>query len=294
MMLNAADVKQLEMVSTLKGVVSILGAWLAIVCAVAAALLFPWIYPFAVLVIANRIMALGLLAHEGIHGLLSPSARLNDILARYFCAIPTFISLSKWRLRHLVHHRFVGTSADYDAYLYTYFPLSFSTFLKQFLSGQIFLGHLLYFTDLDQVIKIRGVPTAPVLKSKDTDTLSFLIFLGGVMLLLFLAGWWVEFFMLWIVPYLLCQPMTLLYNCLEHSGVYLDADENRRSRTITGPSWLIGLFLPLNVNFHGEHHLFPKVPQYNLPHMHRLVLAENSNVLFYQSFVDTMKAVILK
>lgn len=294
MILNAADIDRLEKISTLRGVVSILGSWLAIAGAVALSTQVFWFYPLAVLVIANRIMALGLLVHEGIHQLLSPSLRWNDLLARYLCAIPTFISLSKWRVRHLIHHRFVGTSADYDAYLYTYFPLPIGRFLKQLLTGQIFLGHLLYFTDLDRILKLKGIPAAPVLKSKESDAISFLLFYVVAIVVLSVFGWWTEFLIFWILPYLLCQPMTLLYNCLEHSAIYRDSDENHRSRTITGSRLLVGLFMPLNVNYHGEHHCFPNIPQYNLPQVHRLVFATNPKVLFYQDFIDTLRSVILR
>lgn len=294
MILSAADINRLEKISTLRGVVSILGSWLVIAGAITLSAQFSWLYPLAVLVIANRIMALGLLVHEGIHQLLSPSLRLNDLLARYLCAIPTVISLSKWRVRHLIHHRFVGTSADYDAYLYTYFPLPIGRFLKQLLSGQVFLGHLLYFTDLDRVLKLKGLPTAPALKSKESDAVSFLLFYVVVVVVLSVFGWWMEFLLFWIVPYLLCQPMTLLYNCLEHSGIYGNADENHRSRTIIGSRLLVGLFMPLNVNYHGEHHRFPKIPQYNLSQVHQLVFSTNPRVLFYQDFVDTLKNVILR
>ncbi len=52
----------------------------------------------------------------------------------------------------------------------------------------------------------------------------------------------------------------------------------RTNRTWGSPVNLLGRFFlfPHHVNYHLEHHLYPAVPHYKLPRLHRLLMAKNA------------------
>ncbi|MBN8540705.1 MAG: fatty acid desaturase [Deltaproteobacteria bacterium] len=82
-----------------------------------------WLYPLACPIIANRLLALSLIGHEGLHRTVYGNSWANDWLARYFCAFPTLISFSKYRRLHLLHHSSAGCDhCDPDRHLYDFYP----------------------------------------------------------------------------------------------------------------------------------------------------------------------------
>ena len=64
------------------------------------------------IVIAARQHALGILAHDGAHGLICRNRVLNDLLASVLCEWPLMSNLSGYRAFHFKHHRTVGTPDD--------------------------------------------------------------------------------------------------------------------------------------------------------------------------------------
>jgi fatty acid desaturase len=94
--------------------------------------------------------------------------------------------------------------------------------------------------------------------------------LGGVQGLLMYA-------VLWLLPLLtVLQPILRLRAICEHGAVsdlsspLTAARCNRTSGTLA--NWLgRALLFPHHVNFHLEHHLYPAVPHYHLPRLHRLL-----------------------
>jgi len=273
-MLKPAD--NLNQVITIKGTFPIVYSWLFISFAIFLSLQNIYLYPITLLIIINRIMALGLLTHEAIHQNLSKNKILNDFLGKYACGLPVFISFERWKTLHLMHHRFVGTEADPDRYLYQFYPITFKNFCYQLLSGKLILFHFIYFTDLGK--NLFNVPF------KKIDRLIFIAFHILLIVIFFHFKIINYYFIFWCIPFIFCIPLTLLYNCLEHHECYKLKDENKKSRTIILSNLFQKIILPLNVQFHGEHHLHPNIPQYNLEKLHKHILINNSNVLFYERF----------
>lgn len=92
---------------------------------------------------------------------------------------------------------------------------------------------------------------------------------GGQALLLYL--------LLWALPLLtVLQPVLRLRAILEHGAVEdlgSPLTAARTNRTWGGPlNWLArAVLFPHHVNYHLEHHLYPAVPHYHLPRLHRLL-----------------------
>ena len=83
---------------------------------------------------------------------------------------------------------------------------------------------------------------------------------------------------LWTLPLLTTlQPILRLRAICEHGAVtdlsspLTAARTNRTWGSLA--NWAARLFLfPHHVNYHLEHHLYPAVPHYNLPRLHRLLV----------------------
>ena len=70
------------------------------------------------------------------------------------------------------------------------------------------------------------------------------------------------------LPYLTAIPATGLRIYLEHNGT--GAGIFHDTRSYTSPIWT---FLMFGNNYHLEHHLYPTVPCYYLPRVHRFLAA---------------------
>ena len=89
-----------------------------------------------------------------------------------------------------------------------------------------------------------------------------------------LAGIWWAYPLLWLLPLLTwMMVITRVRNIAEHAVVG-DADDPLRNTRTTRTNWLErAVVAPYWVNYHLEHHLFFYVPCYNLPKLHRILVA---------------------
>ena len=86
-----------------------------------------------------------------------------------------------------------------------------------------------------------------------------------------------QYLVLWVLPLVtVLQPILRLRAIAEH-GAVTDLSSPltaaRCKRTEGSPVNWIGraLLFPHHVNYHLEHHLYPAVPHYHLPKLHRLL-----------------------
>ena len=73
-----------------------------------------------------------------------------------------------------------------------------------------------------------------------------------------------------VLPRFYGGPLSFLFNYTQHAGLSEDVYDHRlNTRTVRlNPAFA---FLYANMNYHLEHHMFPMVPFYNLPKLHRLI-----------------------
>lgn len=247
-----------------RSVLDIASCWLLIIACIFLTLkLSWWFYPLSFVIIANRLLALSLICHEGLHGNLSRSITLNDFLGRYLCALPTCISFSKYRRIHSLHHQAIGSEHwDPDRHLYSLFPTQMRVFLRnqcnQLVTLKTSFSFLQYYTELPDFF--RGIT-----RHKSSDLAAFIGFHAAVLSILIYFNWLQFYFLFFVMPLaLLTQPYVLLMGGLQHGPVRAANAPEGPSRTITGSSWYMWLLLPLNINYHAEHHLNPRIPHYYL------------------------------
>jgi fatty acid desaturase len=272
--------------------------WAVIALAVAVGIVIPWLIPLCVMVIGTRQLGLAILMHEAAHGGLSKTARLNDFLGHWLCAVPIGASLNAYRPYHLTHHRFAQQPEDPDLMLSAPFPVSPASLRRKLirdLTGQTFFKQRVLLPlaqtkadarsnrpDADLRSSSPKGDSATGMSAHDYESivtgrsvLPFLAFNAVLLTGFIAAGVWWAFFALWLLPMATWFPMvTRLRNIAEHACVEGSAaDPFRAARTTRAAWWERALIAPYWVNFHAEHHLFMHVPCWKLPSLHRAIHA---------------------
>lgn len=273
--LSEGDLRQLSRLNPAVTLGHIALEWAAIAAAIDAQRRWghPLLYPAAVMFLGARQMGLLVLMHEGVHFRLHPKKEWNDWLADLLCAWPVFQSTRHYRtLRHFAHHRDAGTSADAhidqiysaegDDWVFPKAPGGLARFLLRPLLGgdvlKLMTGFRLSFgayTRLAAVSRLcyYALGLAGI----------FYFQLGGV------------FLFYWVIPWCTWLPAILRLKLMaEHFGMGEAADRPGRYTRTTVLSWWEKVFImPHNLNYHIEHHLYPSVPFFRLPQLHRALLA---------------------
>jgi fatty acid desaturase len=205
--------------------------------------------------------ALGIMMHEGVHSNLSKNRKLNRWLG-FLCGAPTLLGISAYKAVHLPHHRHERMVEDPDEFEnLTRRPL----LLKIILIGWFFVGAFFYLLH----IPITGLKLASRQEKKKIIQEYLLI-----VLLAALAFYLVPFKILdqvWLIPLLVTAQLAQIRGLAEHAFTAGD-DLLTASRTVT--SNRIVSFFMCNLNYHLDHHIYPGVPWYNLPRLHRLFLED--------------------
>lgn len=183
--------------------------------------------------------------------------------------IPLLVSYSHYRVRHLQHHRYLGTPQDSEFFGFdTRKPLTWGLLLRGFLDyprllavlkdiGQSYTGRWTY--DLGQIAERRRRDIIAEYR------LLGVIFAGAAAVAV--TGYGDLLLRLWVVPLLFAVPMHFLVELPEH--LLCDSETTdvlHNTRSIRG-SWLTTWFTNGN-NLHIEHHAAMTVPINRLPERH--------------------------
>ena len=260
-----------------RGLAMVVHAWATIFAAIALVALWPnpLTFVLAVMVIGSRQLGLAILMHDGAHGALHSGETSNLRVSQWFCAYPVFAETRAYRRYHLKHHAHTQTDQDPDLVLSQPFPVTPASYRRKFwrdITGQTGYeqrkGHFL------AALGSADLPWAERLQSL-SERLGPQFAVNAILFAcLALAGVWWAYPLLWLLPLLTwMMVVTRIRNIAEHAVVPDNLDPLRNTRT-TIANRLERLFLaPYYVNYHLEHHLFFYVPAYNLPRIHRWLMA---------------------
>jgi len=223
------------------------------------------------------------LLHEASHRSLFKKPIINDAVG-FLCGLPILLPVSGFRTNHIGHHARRSSQGDpQDAA----FPrLDKATTLA---------AHLLVFL-VKAYAFILILPTSVIVRADRRTRYQILVEYG--LLTVFYAGvfWLFPFTLvwkLWLLPLLIGALFTQLRAIAEH-GLTTRGNVFTATRTVT--SNRLASFMMCNINYHLEHHLFPAVPWYNLPKLHRLLQEEyrragassySSYTAFFSDFIKT-------
>ena len=242
------------------------GAWLA-ACAQGSW----WMLASGVLVMGVAMNTLGILIHDGLHGLLAKSAAANHFWS-FMCGLPLLVSACAYRKTHTDHHFEFGRAMDYGTYRQHLDKpaLVWCAYLLQLVFGSV-----LYIL-LIPVLGMRGASA----RVRAMILIETILIAGFAVWLVktFSAG---QLMTYWIGPSLVMMALTNLRGLASHAlgnpeDIYLS------SRTVRSNALVRFLFL--DENHHLEHHLFPQVPSYHLARAHRLVWDRLPRALYAPSY----------
>ncbi len=260
-----------------KGIALIVHAWAVILASIAVVAAFPnpltWL--LATMVIGSRQLGLAILMHEGAHGCIVRNERSNLKLSQWFCAWPIFADTLSYRRYHLAHHAHTQQPDDPDLVLSAPFPITWASYKRKFwrdISGQTGFAQR-----KAQILNALGDPSWPLARRLGhfRRTLGPQWAANGVLwAVLALAGVWWAYPLLWLLPLLTwMMVITRIRNIAEHAVVPDSHDPFRNTRTTLANLLERAFIAPYYVNYHLEHHLMFYVPCYNLPHLHRILMA---------------------
>ncbi len=262
---------------------------------IALALLFGlWAWPsawmlIAVVAIGIQQHALFILAHEAAHYRLFKDRSVNDAVGRLI-GMAGAISMCTYRVVHRLHHNNLYTEEDPDTAIHGGYPRGTAYLWKKL--GQDLVGWnawktFAYFFGapaINDETKRAARPlddTSPQLRKAAREDRWFVVAFQVALPVacLALGGWrgLAQYALFWILPMLtVLQPILRLRAICEHGAVSdlsSPLTAARSNRTVGSVANVLGrwLLFPHHVNYHLEHHLYPAVPHYRLPALHRLL-----------------------
>ena len=262
---------------------------------VAAAIAFgAWAWPspwvaLSVLVVGIQQHALFILAHESAHYRLFGNRTLNDAVGRVV-GMASAISMCTYRVIHRLHHNNLFTEEDPDTAIHGGYPRGVAYLWKKLAEDAIGLNAWKTFAYFFGAPAINDATnraarplddTSPQLRAAARADRWFVVaFQLALPLAAFAFGGWhgvALYAVLWLLPMLtVLQPILRLRAICEHGATTDFSSPLTAART--NRSWgsvanLVGraVLFPHHVNYHLEHHLYPAVPHYHLPRLHRVL-----------------------
>ncbi len=262
----------------------------------------------SVLVVGVQQHGFFILAHESAHYRLLSHRGANDALGRLI-GMAGGISMCTYRVIHRLHHNHLYGPQDPDTAIHGGYPRGVAYLWKklaQDLAGWNAWKTYAYFFGAPAINEERAVPgeaartqkllndTSPELRrAARADRWWVVGFqLALPLAALALGGWQglAQYAVLWLLPLLtVLQPILRLRAICEHGAVtdlsspLTAARSNLTGRARSGRFGdtllnLAGraLLFPHHVNHHLEHHLYPAVPHYHLPQLHRLLAGKGA------------------
>ena len=219
-----------------------------------------WVYvaniPLYVLAAAS-LHGISLFTHEGVHGTLSLCPWWNRALS-IACAQPVLQNYSAYKVLHLKHHHHLGQEGDPDHYA-NYTSWTWLEFLMHW--GRLIIGYPVYIVAIPILGYRQGTFSARCWILFEVFLLGLLI-AGGVLSLP-----WLWLLHGWLIPMVVINTMVNIRGMSQHTFLEQQSDTVLGTRSIlTNP---VTAFFMCNENYHLEHHLYPTIPWYNLPQLHK-------------------------
>lgn len=264
----------------------------------------------SIVVIGVAQHGLFILAHEAAHYRLFAHRAANDGVGR-FIGMVGGISMCTYRVTHRLHHNNLYTEEDPDTAIHGGYPRGKAYLLRklaQDLAGLNAWKTFAYFfgapaINADTQREIRPLDdTSPKLRAAArADRLWVIGFHLAAPLAAFALGGGrglAMYAVLWLLPLVtVLQPILRLRAICEHGAARDLSSPLTAARTNRGVGSVGNLLarlvlFPHHVNYHVEHHLYPAVPHYHLPALHRLLVEKGAlKAAEVRDFADTWRQV---
>ena len=250
----------------------------------------PWMLTgIALMGIAQH--SLFILSHEAAHYRLLSHRGANDVLGRLI-GMSSGVSMCTYRVTHRLHHNNLYGSEDPDTAIHGGYPRGRAYLLRKLAQDIVgwnawktyayFFGAPAINEDTQRAIRPLD-DTSPQLRKAARQDRYWVVgaHIAMPLVIYAVAGWQglVVYLVVWILPLMTAlQPILRLRAVCEHGAVNdlsSPLTAARSNRTFGNwPNRVLGAVLfPHHVNYHLEHHLYPAVPHYHLPALHRALQA---------------------
>ncbi len=275
---SADELRHLTRLKSWRAALAIVSDWLVIFLAWGAVLYFEniWVYLPAFLIIARQQLALAILMHDGSHRRLFNNVRINDGITQWFLAAPLLFSVFSYQKNHLIHHRDPLAPGDPDLPLIGGYPISKMSFARKILRDAVGIS---YFKFIRYFLYMSRKSAGPAGRRGKLPTgalpvwsvfVSIVVMQALIFSFFVVIGYPLFYLLFWILPAVTAlQVLLRIRGIAEHAGYAPNPDQRWNARTVC-PSFQTLVFAPHNVHYHIEHHVYPSVPFYNLPKLHRL------------------------
>ena len=308
--LDLAELKKLEILDENKTIIGLITLYVttAILIFVSVKLTY-YNYLFyipCIFLIAGRQGAFVQLVHEASHFLVSKNHRFNDFFGNYLCAYPIGVNFSGFRSGHNNHHVNTATPDDSPTDLDKYKIVD----TKKLSLYKLFFKDLFGISALEVFFSYGKNKTETVDIKKKSKKEFFLTLAKLSLVQLFILSLFgfniLNYFLFWLFPLMSPHMFLMRIRGLAEHGqsnqLSVKAETNSagtfytrsfmtnvstyKSNTLVFlEKILIGSFY---VHYHHEHHIFPKVPWYNLKKLSELisknVTAHNSSKTYRKGY----------
>src|SRR5512144_1587446 len=222
------------------------------------------------------------LVHESDHGTLFRDPRLNRSLGNLFAYLLGY-TRSGHRTAHMDHHLYLNTDRDPDI-IFSQPSASSSAVLRGLLSDLFFVSaikRLLQYSQSDRTAYSVS-PWRRLTTGYFTRMAAAMVRVAITQIVLLsiytVAGGPWAYLLLHVLPIMTLYPLQIRVRSIAEHGFEAgyqptspqEAWMTRTSRLNVLERWIIA---PFGQYLHYEHHVFPSIPNYNLPHVHRLLMA---------------------
>lgn len=217
------------------------------------------------------LFALASATHEGFHYTLHKNKAMSSVIGLFASsAVPGFFGTGFF-VYHWNHHRYTNTSLDPDCNHFSEYKNLFSRLLFVRLSTNLRYAEYAGRMAIGQLDHFKYV--SPI-KPRHLQLYSIFNFITqGFWMSCYFAifSYSFELFLCMVaLPTVWVLAITGVTPYLEHADTTLEAGKNSRTRTS-------GLFtlLQIGTNYHNEHHMYPTIPCWRLPKVHKLLKAQD-------------------
>lgn len=286
--LTAQELQQLTKLRTWRSVFGVTSDWILIASAFVLIIFYPnpLTYIFSLILISRQQLALALLMHDGSHRRLAATGKVSDFIAQWLCAAPLFFSMFSYQKLHLKHHRDPLVKDDPDYSLISGYPITKMSLARKLFRDAIGLSYIKfirYFIYMARKPKTQlDIAKATIETKKSGTTHQGSMSLSAVVLSIFLTNGFIfsALYLLdhpwlylthWFLPMATSlQVLLRIRGIAEHAGYQPNPDQRMNSRTVVNPIQTM-IFAPHYAHYHLEHHIYPAIPYYNLPKVHKLM-----------------------
>ena len=233
-----------------------------------------------------------LMLHDASHGTLHPVRWKNEAIGMV-CGLASLVPLSAYRCAHALHHRCPGTERDPELWPFnvpgTPRGVRLGCAIVETLCGCLYTPFLF----VRAVLIAESIPTAQKRRIAVEYTAMALYWGQTIALVAYFELWTV--YLLGIVgPIAVAGMFQTINKYVEHMGMTGPgalgitrsvAAEHRVGRALSA-SWQ-------HVDHHGAHHLYARIPHYNLPETTPLVMSEEAaRETLYPTYLSAFIAMV--